>query len=104
MTLPPEIEFIVSQNDKGNNPKRPDYRGEVKFAGQTYELAAWKRTTKDGTRRFVSGKLSLKVDKVDPGAYSPPPPPTPAPTPSPSAPTTQLLPFAAPAPADDVPF
>jgi len=69
MTFPSEIEFIVSQNDKGGNPKRPDYRGEVKFLGKTYELAAWKRTKQGTDRKFVSGKLTLKEPKADPGAY-----------------------------------
>ena len=68
MQLPDEIEFIVSQNDKGGNPKRPDYRGEVKFLGKTYELAAWRKTKQGTTRQFISGKLKLKVPKEDPGA------------------------------------
>lgn len=69
MLLPNEIEFIVSQNDKGDNPKRPDYRGEVKIMGKVYELAAWKRTKQGTDRKFVSGKLKLKEPKDDPGAY-----------------------------------
>ena len=69
MTLPNEIECIVSQNDKGDNPKRPDYRGEVKIAGVTYDLAAWKRVKQGTTRQFISGKLTIKAPKADPGAY-----------------------------------
>jgi uncharacterized protein (DUF736 family) len=69
MTLPAEISFIVSQNDKGDNPKRPDYRGEVVIGSATYELAAWKRTKQGTDRKFVSGKLTLKAPKDDPGAY-----------------------------------
>lgn len=69
MTFPAEIEFIVSQNDKGNNPKRPDYRGEVKIAGKTYELAAWRRTKQGTTRQFVSGKLKLKTQDAQPGDH-----------------------------------
>lgn len=69
MQLPDEIEFIVSQNDKGGNPKRPDYRGEVKFLGKTYELAAWEKIKQGTSRKLWSGRLKLKAPKEDPGAY-----------------------------------
>lgn len=68
MIFPAEISFIVSQNDKGDNPKRPDYRGEVVIGSVTYELAAWKRTKQGTDRKFVSGKLTLKAPKDDPRA------------------------------------
>lgn len=85
MQLPDEIEFIVSQNDKGDNPKRPDYRGEVKIAGTTYDLAAWKRVKQGTDRKFVSGKLTKRVPKADPGAYQGGEQPKPAPNPAPNA-------------------
>jgi hypothetical protein len=71
MNLPSEISFIVSQNDKGDNPKRPDYRGEVVIGATTFELAAWKRTKAGTTKQFISGKLTIKKPKEnsDPGAY-----------------------------------
>lgn len=79
MTLPREISFIVSQNDKGDNPKRPDYRGEVVIGGQKYELAAWKRKKEGTNRQFVSGKLTLKgeqgPDREAPEAERRDPPP-----------------------------
>jgi uncharacterized protein (DUF736 family) len=65
MNLPAEISFIVSQNDKGDNPKRPDYRGEVKIGAATYEVAAWKRTKQGTTKQFISGTLKLKQPKPD---------------------------------------
>jgi hypothetical protein len=65
MELPLEISFIVSQNDKGNNPKRPDYRGEVKIGPATYEVAAWKRTKQGTTKQFISGTLKLKQPKAE---------------------------------------
>lgn len=71
MSLPAEISFIVSQNDKGDNPKRPDWRGEVKIGAATYELAAWKRTKQGSDRQFVSGKLTLKEPKADQTSESP---------------------------------
>lgn len=63
--FPDVIEFIVSENDKAGNPKRPDYRGEVKFCGQTYEFAGWKRTKQGTTRQFVSGRLTRKQDATE---------------------------------------
>lgn len=85
MQLPDEIEFIVSQNDKGDNPKRPDYRGEVKIAGVVYDLAAWKRVKQGTDRKFVSGKLTKRVPKADPGAYQGGEQPKPEPKPAPKA-------------------
>lgn len=93
-TFPNEISFIVSANDKGDNPKRPDYRGEVKIGELVYDMAAWKRTKQGTDKQFVSGKLTIRVPKVDPGAYQPPPEPAKA-TPIASS---------APSEPDDVPF
>jgi len=72
--LPSEISFIVSPNDKGDNPKRPDYRGEVKIGARTYKLAAWRRRKGGNGPEFISGKLTFEEPKEDPGAYQPPPP------------------------------
>lgn len=47
-------------NDKGDNPTRPDYRGEILLDGVVYELSGWiKPMTRDPSKRFVSlaGKL-----------------------------------------------
>lgn len=93
MSFPGEIEFIVSQNDKGDNPKRPDYRGEVKFAGQVYELAAWKRTKQGTDRKFISGKLTLKRPKEDPGAFREPEASRPAPANQPKSEIDEDVPF-----------
>lgn len=35
-------EFSLNRNDKGDNPKRPDYRGEgLDLNGNAIELACW---------------------------------------------------------------
>lgn len=97
MNFPAEISFIASQNDKGGNEKRPDYRGEVKIGAATYELAAWKRTKQGTDRKFVSGKLTLKQPKDDPGAYrgqdSTPPPASSAPAHGPASNLDEDVPF-----------
>lgn len=47
------------KNDKGDNPARPDYRGDITINGTTYELSAWIRpTAKDPAKKFMS--LSAK--------------------------------------------
>lgn len=49
------------RNDKGDNAKRPDYRGEVNVGGTVYELAGWK---KDGARGpFLSLSAKPKQEK-----------------------------------------
>ena len=57
--LPKEISFVFSANDKGGNPKRPDYRGEVTIPGSKYKLAVWKRKRGGTGPEFFSGKLTL---------------------------------------------
>lgn len=47
------------KNDKGDNPSRPDYRGDVMINGTLYELSAWiKPLPKDASKKFMS--LSAK--------------------------------------------
>ena len=49
----------LSKNDKGDNEKRPDYKGKIDIEGQLYWLSAWIREGKDG--KF----MSLKAEKAD---------------------------------------
>ncbi len=44
------------KNDKGDNPKRPDYRGDCALNGVQYEIAAWIKDGRNG--KFMS--LSIK--------------------------------------------
>jgi uncharacterized protein (DUF736 family) len=48
---------VLFRNDKGDNEKRPDMKGNVVVNGVKYELAAWKRTPKAGGDTFLSLKL-----------------------------------------------
>ena len=59
MAFDPELSFTLRVNDKGDNPKRPDYRGLVTVQGVTYEMAGWKRKKDDGSV-VLSGKLKPK--------------------------------------------
>ena len=47
------------KNDKGDNPARPDYRGDIMIEGVQYELSAWiKPIASNPEKRFMS--LSAK--------------------------------------------
>jgi hypothetical protein len=50
------------KNDKGENPKRPDYRGSLSIDGKIYELAAWVREGNRG--KFFSLSAKPKEDKA----------------------------------------
>lgn len=48
--------FILFKNDKGDNENRPDWRGELSIGGQTFEIAAWERTT-EKCSLYLSGSI-----------------------------------------------
>jgi len=49
------------KNDKGDNPARPDYRGDLMIDGTLYEIAAW---IKDGNKgKFMSLSAKPKEPK-----------------------------------------
>lgn len=51
-----EGQGALFRNDKGDNPNRPDYKGEILIDGTLYEIAGW---LKDGAKgKFLS--LSAK--------------------------------------------
>ena len=50
--------FSLFVNDKGDNPKRPDYRGDIVLPdGTKMRLSAWVRESRNGERKFLSGKV-----------------------------------------------
>ena len=55
--------WVLYKNDKGDNPKRPDYTGkEVDADGVEYKIAGWIRESSKGTK-FISGTRQLKEDE-----------------------------------------
>lgn len=43
------------RNDKGDNPARPDYRGDIMLNGVLYEISGWlKPLPSDASKRFMS--------------------------------------------------
>lgn len=47
------------KNDKGDNPKRPDYRGECEIEGVQYWISAWIKESQKGTK-FMSLAFQAK--------------------------------------------
>lgn len=53
-----ESSFVLFKNDKGDNPKRPDYRGKLYLGGEEYKLSAWIREQKDGSgKKYMRGQI-----------------------------------------------
>ena len=80
-----ELTFRLFKNDKGDNPKRPDYRGEVQIAGVEYKLSGWISEVKSGEKagtKYIRGKVERKESA----------PPRPA-QPQPSHTDTEDVPF-----------
>lgn len=46
------------KNDKGDNPNRPDYRGDIMVEGVVYSLSAWIKEGQKG--KFMSLSASPK--------------------------------------------
>ena len=78
-----ESTFVLFKNDKGDNPKRPDYRGKLYLNGEEFKLSAWIREQKDG-----SGKKYMRgvIERDEQAKQAP------------------ALPPGIPAPTEDVPF
>ena len=53
---------ILTRNDKGDNDKRPDYRGSINVAGTEYWISGWIRDGREGTKLEGQKYLSLKVE------------------------------------------
>ena len=63
--------FILSKNDKGDNPKRPDYRGIVNIKGREFRISGWIRTKKEDGSKFISGTVEPIVPKEAAAAPAP---------------------------------
>ena len=50
--------FTLNKNDKGDNPKRPDYTGTANVDGIEFRISGWIREGQKG--KFISGSVQLK--------------------------------------------
>lgn len=76
---PKEGSGALFKSDKGDNPARPDYRGDIMLNGILYEISGWIRPLpRDASQKFMS--LSGKVKQPRQSQEAPrqvqrPPPP-----------------------------
>ena len=57
--------FSLFANEKGDNPKRPDYKGDIIMPdGTKMRLSAWVRESQGG-KKFLSGKVEPMQDRQD---------------------------------------
>ena len=83
---PKEGSGSLFKNDKGDNPNRPDYRGDICIEGVVYSLSAWIKEGREGTRMEGKKFMSLSATPkpaTQPAAYADAPTPAPAPAPAP---------------------
>jgi len=67
------------KNDKGDNPNRPDYRGDIMLGGVLYEVSGWiKPKPSNPEEKFMS--LSGKPKQSAPKQAAPAPKPQPKPS------------------------
>ncbi|MBL6729236.1 MAG: hypothetical protein ISP79_06520 [Methylophilaceae bacterium] len=56
--------FALFKQDKGDNPNRPDYTGNINVDGKEYRMAAWIRESKNGLK-YLSGNVSEPSDRTE---------------------------------------
>ena len=69
-----EKKIALFKNDKGDNPKRPDYRGTLTLNGVEYKASLWIRQDKKGND-YLNGSIEVKAEGNAPAARAPSRPP-----------------------------
>jgi len=62
-----ELSGVLFKNDQKGNDKAPWYKGKIQIQGVEYELAAWLRESKTGTK-FLSLKASVGRENEAPAS------------------------------------
>jgi hypothetical protein len=57
---------MLTKNDQGDNPKRPNMRGSLNVDGVEYWISAWTRTGGEGTKLAGEKFLSLSIERKQP--------------------------------------
>lgn len=72
------------RNEKKNAPNQPDYEGNALVNGKTYRIAAWIKTSKNGTKYMSLAFNEPQPVQMQPNTQSAPrQAPAPAPRPAP---------------------
>lgn len=53
---------LLSVNEKGENDKRPNYRGEIRLNGESINVSVWKKETKE-MKPMLSVQTSPNLDR-----------------------------------------
>lgn len=53
-----ENKGVLFKNERKESENQPDYTGTVNVGGVDKDIAAWIKTSKDGTKKFLSLKVS----------------------------------------------
>jgi uncharacterized protein (DUF736 family) len=61
---------VLFKNDKGDNPKRPDYRGSANWNGAEFDISGWVNESKKDGKKFL--KLKFEPKKAAPKAIRAP--------------------------------
>ena len=62
----------LRKNDKGDNDKRPDYRGRITLEeGHDYWVSGWINTDRETGGKYMSLKLEIAETKASPGDPEP---------------------------------
>lgn len=56
---------VLFKNDNKEKETQPDYSGNINVEGKEFSLAAWIRTSKDGSKKFLSVSVSEPREKND---------------------------------------
>ena len=52
--------WSLFKNERKTDDKHPDYTGSINVDGVEYFLDAWLKESRDGGRKFFSGKIKRK--------------------------------------------
>lgn len=66
---------ILTRNDKGDNERRPDYRGSINVNGEEFWLSAWIKEGREGTKLEGQKYMSLSVEPKEQRESKPEPKP-----------------------------
>ena len=56
---------MLFRNDKGDNEKRPDYKGSCEVNGVQYWISGWVRTAGENSKRAGEKFISMKLEPKD---------------------------------------
>ena len=60
MNYDPNMKGVLFKNDKGDNDKRPDYRGSAVINNVDYNISGWIKVSKKSGDKYMSLKFESK--------------------------------------------